>query len=332
MQHIRHEQPIGIHRGILVYPIITDLYCFGRTCRCPWCETQQRRYGGYSRRSGGWRIVVDSVGMVLLEEEANTEVSKREFWYRYPRKELTTRRSPSPATFTEADETPKPYALIPASRRNNNNQNPSPSNSSPSPSPPMISGGFVPYLATDENYASQDNSRTGSPALYAGKTSTIQRTPDGKRLVNLLPKNPKGNIQSNGYNREGKTVLGPGRSARHYLAGETPLAGSGRNSPARAISPGLEDQPGSRRGSVIMGGGGSITGSRRNSAFMPLGPPEVGGGGSNRNSGVFGVTSPGGSRRNSGGVALSTQGGEWVKLAQAKRKTSMTGGSTGWAG
>lgn len=70
---------------------------------------------------------------------------------------------------------------------------------------------------------------------------------------NLVPKNPKGNIQANGYKREGKTVLAPGKSARHYLAGETPLAGSKTGTP---------EEGNSRRGSAhsgpkaLMGSGG----------------------------------------------------------------------------
>lgn len=89
--------------------------------------------------------------------------------------------------------------------------------------------------------------------------------------INLVPKNPKGNIQANGYAREGKTKLAPGKSARHYLAGETPLA---------AKVPG-EDEGISRRGSAASGpkafqGGGDWValdsgGSRRGSAAPSLG-------------------------------------------------------------
>jgi hypothetical protein len=65
------------------------------------------------------------------------------------------------------------------------------------------------------------------PVLPGGGSASSSRSNSKKGRsfgISAIPKNPKGNIQANGYAREGKTTLAPGKSARHYLAGETPLA------------------------------------------------------------------------------------------------------------
>lgn len=82
------------------------------------------------------------------------------------------------------------------------------------------------------------------PSGAGARSGTGTRNPTGAKTfgINLIPKNPKVNIVANGYNREGRTKLAPGKSARHYLAGETPLA------------PKVEDQDGfTRRGSANSG-------------------------------------------------------------------------------
>jgi hypothetical protein len=116
------------------------------------------------------------------------------------------------------------------------------------------------------------------PALSGNSSASSSRSNSrkGKTFgINMIPKNPKGNIQANGYAREGKTKLAPGKSAQHYLAGETPLA------------PKINDEDGfTRRGSAASGpkafqGGGDwvalASGSRRGSAA-----PSVGGQGGSR--------------------------------------------------
>lgn len=82
------------------------------------------------------------------------------------------------------------------------------------------------------------------PSAAGARSGTGAREPTGAKTfgINLIPKNPKVNIVANGYNREGRTKLAPGKSARNYLAGETPLA------------PKVEDQDGfKRRGSATSG-------------------------------------------------------------------------------
>lgn len=97
------------------------------------------------------------------------------------------------------------------------------------------SGASKPYSFLPSNTSSTAN----VPALPADQPGA-----GGSRTfgINLIPKNPKGNIQANGYAREGKTKLAPGKSARHYLAGETPL-------PSKAT----DSAEGSRRGSTTSG-------------------------------------------------------------------------------
>lgn len=122
--------------------------------------------------------------------------------------------------------------------------------------------GMKPYSFLPSNTSSTAN----VPALPADRVQA-QAQASGSRTfgINLIPKNPKGNIQANGYNREGKTKLAPGKSARHYLAGETPLASKTSDS----------EEAMSRRGSstsgpkAFMGGGEWVnlaSGGRRGSA------------------------------------------------------------------
>jgi len=131
--------------------------------------------------------------------------------------------------------------------------------------------------STPKPYSFLASSSGGNmPALSGGNSASSSRSnlnsKKGKLVgINLVPKNPKGNIQANGYAREGKTKLAPGKSARHYLAGETPLA---------AKIPG-DDEGISRRGSAASGpkafqGGGDWValasgGSRRGSQAPSLG-------------------------------------------------------------
>jgi len=134
----------------------------------------------------------------------------------------------------EVNTTPKPYSFLATS-----------------------SGGNIPNLSGGNSASSSRSNLNSKKGKLVG--------------INLVPKNPKGNIQANGYAREGKTKLAPGKSARHYLAGETPLA---------AKIPG-EDEGISRRGSAASGpkafqGGGDWValasgGSRRGSAAPSLG-------------------------------------------------------------
>ena len=108
----------------------------------------------------------------------------------------------------------------------------------------------------DTPSGSGDGSTTPKPYSFLASSSNphVNTLPSGSRSgtstpngtktfgINLIPKNPKGNIVANGYNREGRTKLAPGKSARHYLAGETPLA------------PKVEDVDGfKRRGSSTSG-------------------------------------------------------------------------------
>jgi hypothetical protein len=134
----------------------------------------------------------------------------------------------------EVGTTPKPYSFLASS-----------------------SGGNMPNLSGGNSASSSRSNLNSKKGKLVG--------------INLVPKNPKGNIQANGYAREGKTKLAPGKNARHYLAGETPLA---------AKKP-TEDEGISRRGSAASGpkafqGGGDWValasgGSRRGSAAPSLG-------------------------------------------------------------
>jgi hypothetical protein len=119
--------------------------------------------------------------------------------------------------------------------------------STPTPKPYSFlgtKGANLPTLGSGMESASSSRSNLRSGA-GAGTAKTIG--------INPVPKNPKGNIQANGYAREGKTKLAPGKSARHYLAGETPLA---PKIPSGATSP----EGGSRRGSAASGAFGTGAG------------------------------------------------------------------------